>query len=209
ANSTANHVQDLQMFYSGSSYMVDGLVKHIMMIDLLPDSSQLSYLHSYLLTGSEDLNIRGDALIYSAHGQSNMAGEVGTIPLRYGFEHGYYGNIRTGAVNSTYKFESRVLSTPGTTALGPDDEFSYLMGEYIGRNIFLAKYATGGTPLFENPSGLDWNSASTNEMLFNAKNAVYYAIKYAKFKYGFRPIYKGFLWRGAEGDAQVGNANCK
>src|SRR5690606_16491245 len=52
ANSTANHVQDLQMFYSGSSYMVDGLVKHIMMIDLLPDSSQLSYLHSYLLTGS-------------------------------------------------------------------------------------------------------------------------------------------------------------
>src|SRR5690606_35723477 len=107
------------------------------------------------------------------------------------------------------KFQSRVLSTPGTTVLGPDDEFSYLMGEYIGRNIFLAKYATGATPLFENPSGLDWNSASTNEMLFNAKNAVYYAIKYAKFKYGFRPIYKGFLWRGAEADAQVGNANCK
>jgi len=208
-NSTSNHFQDLQMFY-GANYMVDGLVKHVLLLDIIPDSSQLSYINAYLLAGSEDLDIRGDALIYSAHGQSNMAGhQVGTIPSKYGSEHGYYGNMRTGAVNSTYKFEARLLNTAGTTALGPDDEFSYLMSEYIGRNIFLAKYATGGTPLFEDPSGQDWNSASTNEMLFNAKNAVYYAVKYTKFKYGFRPIYKGFLWRGAEADAQVGNANCK
>lgn len=103
-------------------------------------------------------NIDGNALISGlTGGNSKYTGELNA----YIFDSTNFNKINTTTNNNQFPVSQQ------DDHFGPELSLSYLLDSLNTKNIYINKYAIGGTYLYQHPSLQDWNVNSSNQ-LYNA-----------------------------------------
>ncbi|MET3980921.1 hypothetical protein ABIB62_004058 [Mucilaginibacter sp. UYP25] len=167
------------------------------MINFFGSTSQ-----SHLANGDNNSSILDTKVIIVA-GQSNAGGEqyaLETLPSNY------VGAL--AGVNRIFQYQQLVshsnfsiVNDSNSLNVGPDLSMGRLYQQFTNENIYIIKYAWGGTALSQNANP-NWNIATgtTNSLFQGLKDCVNTAMSKLTIL-GLKPTISGFIWYQGEEDA--------